>query len=211
MNRSFRHSRRRKEGFTLPEVLLAAALMSMVAYASSTIYFSVLNIHQDTIWQVHPYDEATRAAQRVADDLREAMLIESHGPTYIVAVVPEQDAAGDYVLTPGEDGYSLMLGDRVVFYLSDETGSLEAQGSCLWRGVQPQGSTTFSRTIKLADNIHPELNPVDPETGQPRPMFRYWPDESRLWGVELWMTSTAEVHGQTMTQTAYTEVYFRNI
>jgi hypothetical protein len=95
--------------------------------------------------------------------------------------------------------------------MSDDTGALDTEGNCLWLGIQPQGATSFSRTRKIADNIHPELNPVDPSTGQPRPMFRFWPDETRLWGVEIWVTSTAQVHGQPMTQRAHSEVFLRNL
>jgi prepilin-type N-terminal cleavage/methylation domain-containing protein len=201
----------RRRGFTLPEVLVAGTLMAMIAYASSTIYFSALNIYAETIWRLPPYDAATSAVERVQDELRETMLIESHADDYIVAVVPEKDANGDYAFIEGEGGYSLSLGDRVAFYLSDESGALGVSGTYLWMGVQPQGAESFTRMICLADNIHPELNPDDPDTGEPRPMFRYWPDEIRLEGVEIWITSTSTVHGQPQTQTAHGEVYLRNL
>ena len=58
----------RSRGFTLPEVLLAGVLMAMIAYASSTIYFSALNINNETIWRLPPYDSATFAVQRVTDE-----------------------------------------------------------------------------------------------------------------------------------------------
>ncbi len=202
---------RRRSGFTLAEVLLAGTLMAMIAYATSTIYFSTLNIYNETIWRLPPYDEATYAVNRMTDEMREAMLIESFGPSYIVAVLPQKGMSGDYTLTLGPSGYSLSLGDRVALYMSDATGALDTEGNCLWLGIQPQGETSFSRTRKLAENIHPELNPVDPATGLARPMFTYWPDEVRLWGVEMWVTSTALVHGQSMTQTAHSEVFLRNL
>lgn len=198
-------------GFTLFELLAAMGLLSLIAYATSMIYFSVLNINAENAWRLPPYDAATTAVQRMSDELRDAMLIESHGDSYIVAVVPERDENGDYLLVEGDGGYSLVAGDRIVFYLSDDTGSLDAQGNCLWKGVVPQGESEISRKVKVAEDIHPELNPVDPDTGEPRPMFDYRPDDVRLWGVEVWVTSTAEVKGETRTQTAHSEAYLRNL
>ncbi len=200
----------RRRGFTLAELLVAMGVIGILAYGTSMIYFSVLNIYNRQIWRFPPYDAATAAVQRVSNELRGAMLIEDHGPNYIVFLLPLQDANHENILTLGEDGYYLSPGDRVAFYLSDETGALDAEGHCLWKAVKHPGETSFTPRIKIADNIHPELNPVDPATGQPRPLFKYWPDEVRLWGVEVWMTSTAVVHGQARTQTAHSEAYLRN-
>jgi hypothetical protein len=69
----------------------------------------------------------------------------------------------------------------------------------------------FTPKKKLADNVHPELNPTDPNTGQPKPMFTYYPDETRLYGVEMLITATSRVYGHEQTQTADTEVYLRNL
>lgn len=200
----------RRRGLTLPELMVAMGVMGVLAFGTSTIYFSVLKIHNQQIWRFPPYDEATAAVKRVTDELREAMLIEEHGADYIVFVLPLKDENHENVLTLGEDGYYLTPGERVAFYLSDETGQMDAEGNCLWKAVKAPGASEFVPRVKIADNIHPELNPTDPDTGQPRDMFKYWPDDVRLWGVEVWMTSTAEVHGETRVQTAHSEVYLRN-
>jgi hypothetical protein len=190
--------------------MVAVGVMGILAYGTSMIYFSVLKIYNQQIWRIPPYDAATAAVKRVADEMRDAMLIVDHGHSYIVFVVPLKNADRDNVLTLGPDGYDLTQGDTVAFYLSDATGSLDAQGTCLWKAVQSPGEESFTPRVKIADNIHPELNPTDPDTGEPRAMFKYWPDDVRLWGVEVWMTSTAQVHGQTNTQTAHSESYLRN-
>lgn len=198
-------------GFTLAELLVAIAVMGILSYATSMIYFSVLHIHDDYIWRLAPYDEATAGVTRLTDELREAMLIEFHGPDCLIVTLPEKDGDGSYLLTAGEGGYTLSGGDSVAFYLSDETGSTGAEGNCLWKAVKGRGETAFTPRIKLADDIHPELNPIAPETGEPEPMFTYWPDAVRLWGVEIWVTSVAVVRGEARTQTAHSEVYLRNL
>jgi len=200
----------RRRGFTLPELMVAAGVMGILAYGTSMIYFSVLKIYNKQIWRIPPYDAATAAVKRVSDELRDAMLIGDHEATDIVFVVPLQDANRENVLILGADGYQLTQGDTVTFYLSDQTGALGAEGNCLWKAVKGPDDESFTPRIKIADNIHPELNPTDPDTGEPRAMFKYWPDDVRLWGVEVWMTSTAQVHGQTNTQTAHSESYLRN-
>ncbi len=200
----------RRRGFTLPELMVAAGVMGILAYGTSMIYFSVLKIYNQQIWRLPPYDAATAAVKRVADEMRDAMLIEEHGENYIIFVTPLKDTNRENVLTLGADGYHLTQGDAVMFYLSDATGAVGVEGNCLWKAVKSPGDESFAPRIKIADNIHPELNPADPATEQPRAMFKYWPDDVRLWGVEVWMTSTAAVHGQTKTQTAHSESYLRN-
>jgi len=202
---------RTRQGFTLPELLVAMGIMSVLAYGISTIYFSTLFLYNDQIWQLPPYDAATAAVKRATQELMGAMLIDTHTATSIEVIMPLKDANHDNVLTLGAQGYQLNQGDRVTYYLSDATGSLAATGYCLWKAVKPQGAVAFTPRVKIADNIHPELNPVDPTTGLPYQMFRYWPDDVRLWGVEIWMTSTTSVHGQTKVRTAHSEVYLRNL
>jgi prepilin-type N-terminal cleavage/methylation domain-containing protein len=206
-----RDSTRRRRGVTLAELLIAVGIMGILAYGSSMIYFSVLSIYNDHIWRLPPYDESTAAVERLSKELQGAMLIHDHGAQALVVLMPLKDSSGDNVLTLGEDGYYLTQGDYVAFYLSDETGAIGAEGNCLWKAIQGPGETVFTPHIQLASNIHPELNPIDPDTGTPRPLFKYWPDDIRLWGVELWVTSVATVHQQVMTQTAHSEVYLRNL
>ena len=199
-------------GVTLIELMVAVSVMGILYYSISVIYFSVLNIYNNQVWKLPPYDAATAAAQRVSKEIREAMQIDSYGTDWVVVIMPEKTADRENVLTLGGDGqYHLSQGDLVLYYLSDSTGSVTATGNCLWKAVAPKGTTNFTPKVKIADNIHQELNPVDPATGQPHAMFRYWPDLTRLWGIEMWMTSTATVHGVVKTQTAHSESFLRNI
>jgi prepilin-type N-terminal cleavage/methylation domain-containing protein len=204
--------RARSRGVTLLELLVAATVMGIVSCATSLIYFSVLSIYNQRIWALPPYDEATAAVQRLQKEMRQAMLIHDHADDALVAIDPLTDANHENVLQSlGNGGYALVQGDMVAFYLSDATGSTAATGNTLWKAVKEPGAAAFTPRVKIAENIHPELNPTDPNTGQPRPMFDYWPDDTHLWGVEVWVTSTSTVHGQLRTQTAHSQIYLRNL
>jgi len=210
----YQGTHRGKRGFTLPELLVAMSVMAGLAWAVSLIYFSVLGTYNANMWRLRPYDEATKAVERVAMEVRGAMLVDSETitPTSFSVVLPEKDASRDNVLTSdGHGGLALSQGDWLKFYLSDATGSLGATGHCLWMAVQARGTTGFVPKVKIAEDIHPELNPADPATGYPRPMFTYWPDVYHLWGVEMWITSTSTVHGQPQAQTAHSECFLRNL
>jgi len=205
------NQRDRKRGFTLPELLVAMAVMGALAWTISMIYFSVLGIYNRNMWKLRPYDEATKAVERISDEAREAMIIQTDAASELRMVLPEKDANRDNVLVDTGTGLALSHGDIVVIYLSDRTGAYGAAGTCLWKGVQRKGTIELVPKAMIADDIHPELNPVDPATGLPRPLFKYWPDTNHLWGVEMWITSTALVRGQVHTQTAHGESYLRNL
>ncbi|UCH33462.1 MAG: prepilin-type N-terminal cleavage/methylation domain-containing protein [Armatimonadota bacterium] len=204
-------SKNLKRGFTLPELLVAMSVMGALAWTISLIYFSVLGVYNKNMWRLRPYDEATKAVERISSEVREAMVLDTALADAMIFIVPEKDANNDNVLVDTGDGLSLSQGDWVAFYLSDETGAIYGTGHCLWKAVKPKDSYTWVPRIKIAEDIHPELNPIDPDTGQPRPMFKYWPDATRLWGVEMWITSTSVVRGQLQPQTAHTESYLRNL
>ena len=143
--------------------------------------------------------------------LRGAMLIYDNSANALVAVKPQKDSNFENVLQLNGGSYALGQGEMVAFYLSDDTGAMNATGNHLWKAVKAPGETIFTPKVMIADNIHPELNPTNPATGNPYPMFKYYPDETHLWGVEVWMTSTTTVHSQVKTQTAHSQIYLRNL
>ncbi len=186
-------------------------VMSVLAYSVSMIYFSVLGVYNNQAWKLPPYDAATAAMQRVAHDIREAMQVDTDGTSQLIVTLPLKDANHDDVLTLVNGQYVLSLGDQLAIYLSDSTGAMNTPGTCLWEAVEHPGSNTYTHLVKIADNIDPTLNPINPATGNPHIMFTYWPDTTHLWGVEMWMTSTAKVYNKTVMQTAHSESFFRNL
>ena len=206
--------RARAGGLTLAELLIAKVVMGLVFYTVSLIYFSTLSIYNNRVWQLPPYDDATAAVKRLQQEMREAMLIHDHSADALVAIDPLKDGNHDNVLQVQPDGsYALVHGDMVAFYLSNDTGAMDATEdlTTLWKAVKSPGDAAFRPVVKIASNIHPELSPTDPGTGEPRAMFKYWPDDNHLWGVEVWMTSTSTVYGELRTQTAHSQIYLRNL
>jgi prepilin-type N-terminal cleavage/methylation domain-containing protein len=204
---SFRPGR----GVTLIELLVAMVAAGFITYSIGLIYFSTLNIYNRYIWKLPPYDSATAAVQRINKDLRGAMLVSGSQSEALVAILPKRDANRENVLTHDSKGIHLVQGDMIAFYLSDATGSLDATGTCLWEAQKKVGASSFAPKVKIADDVRPDLNPADSSTGLTRPMFKYWPDDVRLWGVEVWVTSVQTVHGQTKAQTAHSEAFLRNL
>jgi len=212
MRLSKRYLRKRSSrGLTLIELLISISILGGLMFSLSMIYFSCLKVYLRSAWKLPPYDEATMSVQEMSRHLKEAMLIESYGPQWLIVAIPRKDANGDNVLVSDGEHFSLVAGRRLAFYISDETGSFDAEGDCLWMAIQEEGAEGFTPRKLVGENIHPELNPTDPDTGLVRPMFTYWPDETRLWGVEMWVTSTSTVHGEQQTQTAHSETYLRNL
>jgi len=203
--------RNRRQGVTLIELLLAMSIFSVLMIAVSIIYFSCLNVYLRAAWKLPPYDEATMGVNEMSRRLRDGMLIDAFAADWLVVILPRKDANKDNVLISVDGQLSLVAGNKLKFYLSDSSGDLNTTGNYLWMAEAPEGTNTFTPKKKIAENIHPELNPTDPATGDPQPLFRYYPDETRLWGVEMVLTSTSNVHGELRTQTADTEVYLRNL
>jgi prepilin-type N-terminal cleavage/methylation domain-containing protein len=200
-----------RRGQTLIELLVSMSILSVLLFGVSLIYFSSLKAYARTAWKLPPYDEATMGVQEVSRRLREAMLVADCGDNYVVVVMPKKDSNGDNILINVDGELRLVQGNQMRYYLSDSTGTIGHEGHDLWMALQPYGTVGFTPKKMIAENIHPDLNPTDPVTDQPQALFKYYPDETRLWGIEVMLTSIATVHGQSKTQTADSEVYLRNL
>jgi prepilin-type N-terminal cleavage/methylation domain-containing protein len=206
-------------GMTLVELLVCMAMLAGLMFGISMIYFSCLKVNQRAAWKLPPYDEATMAVEDMTRRLRESMLIDSFGDDWLIVVMPRKTSNHENMLTLIDGNLSLSAGDMYCFYLSDADGTLTfdlegnvtSTGNYLWLARKAYGETDFAPRKIIGESIHPELNPTDPDTGQPQPMFRYYPDEVRLWGVAMCITSVSVVHGESRPQTASSEVYLRNL
>jgi hypothetical protein len=143
-------------------------------------------------------------------DLRLAMRVDQAETTRLVVTLPLQDSEHRNVITIHDGVPRLSNGDQIMFYLSNETGSLYAQGNCLWKAVKPAGGAHFVPRKKIAEGIYPERNPIDPDTGYPMPMFVYWPDMLHSRGVQMTVTAIYKGGPHTYQRTEIAEAYLRN-
>jgi len=194
-------------------------MLAGLMFAISMIYFSCLKVNQRAAWKLPPYDAATLSVEDMTRRLREAMLINAFGDNWLIVTMPRKDSSRENVLTLTDGTLSLAAGDKYCFYLSnadgtltfDVDGNVTSSGTNLWLAIQRYGETDFTPYKLIAENVHPELNPTDADTGLTQAMFKYYPDEVRLWGVAMCVTSVSVVHGQSLPQTATSEVYLRNL
>jgi hypothetical protein len=211
---------RSRTGMSLIELLVCMVMLAGLMFAISMIYFSCLKVNQRAAWKLPPYDEATLSVEDMTRRLREAMLVYDYGNNWLIVEMPLKDSNHDNVLILDEnDQLSLTVGDKYCFYLSnangtltfDSDGNVTANGNDLWLAIKHHDAGSFTPYKLLAEDIHPELNPIDPATGLPQVMFRYFADDLRVKGVEMCVTSIAVVHNESRSQTATAEVYLRNL
>ena len=204
-------SQDKQSGFSLVETLFATAIVIGLLIVVSIIYFACLRTYLRNYWQLPPYDTATRSVDELTNTMRKAMLVEQSSANTIVVVLPKTNSQGENILELDGEDMHLVMGDQVMFYLSNESGTIGTSGHCLWKAVKPLGMTSFTPRRQIAEDIYPEHNPTDPSTCQPKSMFKYWPDDTRLWGIEITITAIASQQGQHSYQTAVGEIYLRNL
>jgi len=203
-------SRRSRAGVTLPELLIVMVTFTVVMGAVFVLHLQSLRTWYRAHAEATAEERAAWAVEQMSWDLRLAMRVDEAQPTWIVVTLPLQDDNHDNVITVQDCIPRLSNGDQVMFYLSDDTGSLGAQGHCLWKAVKPVGGSHFLPRKKIAEGIYPQENPIDPDTGQPRPMFVYWPDMLHSRGVEMTVTAIHKGGPHTYQRTEIAEAYLRN-
>lgn len=206
----------RARGFTLPEVLTAMMVLGVVVGSITAIYSQAMRAWYLGASEAYAQQKAAWVIQRMAPDLHQALSVTPAAPPnesmYLVVRIPAKtydsgegvylnqvavDALGDPYLVPG---------NYIIYYRGDEHGNLDADGDRLWRKVaQPDG--TVLKQQELADNI---VDNPDDETGDPTPMFLYWPDLYRLRSVEITVTVEETRGHRTARQTMTSELTLRN-
>jgi hypothetical protein len=194
---------------------LAELMVVMVAFVVITaaifgLYLQCLRIWYRSDAEATAEQRAAWAVDQMSWDLRSALRVDEALPTRLTFTMPLQDANHDNVITIVDDVPRLSNGDMIMFYLSDESGSLTTEGNCLWKAVKPVGADSFQPRKKIAEDIYPELNPTDPGTGEPLPMFVYWPDALHTKGVQMAVTAQVKGGPHTYQRTEIAEAYLRN-
>ena len=209
--------RKENRGFTLPEVLTAALVISLVIGSVVQIYGSSLRAWYRGTTENISEQKASWVIQRMAPDLREGISV-TPGTTpfdssYVAVRLPDKvfDSARstykNHIEVNAMGQPYLVPGNYAVFYRGDNGGNLDVQGTHIWRRlVSPTGQVL--KQYSIADNIID--NPIDPVTGNPKASFRYWPDMYRLKSVEITVTVLERAASKRSSATANGELTLRN-
>lgn len=134
-----------QRGVTLPELLISMTVMVLVAGVVSACYFASMRVWQRCSSQSQSDPPAHMTIDRVSSELKNAYLVDSLTPTALTFTIPLRDDDGINILP-------LQSGTRVSYYLSDESGGHDAEGTCLWREATELATGTQSQ-MKLAGNV----------------------------------------------------------
>lgn len=207
---------RRTSGVTLPEVLTAVMVLMVIAGSVSAIYSAAMGTWYRGATETYAEQKASWAIQRMMPDLRQGMSVTPASSPYddicIAVQIPAKafdTGEGVYLNQVGVDAGGspyLIAGNHVVYYRGDENGNLTLQGDRIWRRLADSGGTVLKQQV-IADNVVD--NPVD-GTGNPKPMFIYWPDIYRLRSVEVTVTVEETRGHQTERTTMVGEIALRN-
>lgn len=209
--------RRRERGVTLPEVVTAAMVLSIIMGTVSAIYTTAMQTWYRGASETYAERKASLAVERMRPDLQQGMSVTAAASPYdgvcIAVQVPAKaydSGQGVYLnqLAVDTEGHPyLVQGDYVVYYRGDEGGNISVSGDRIWRRMMRASDGAILKEQVIADNVVD--NPLD-GTGSAKPMFVYWPDIYRLRSVEVTVTVREEFGHRTATKTMNGELALRN-
>lgn len=212
-----RRANRNARGVTLPEVLAACLVLSVVVGAVSAIYTTTMRTWYLGASETYAEQKAALAIQRMVPDVQQGLSVTSATSPYDTICIAVQMPAksfdsgeGVYLNQVGVDAEGkpyLVDGDFAVYYRGDEYGNLALDGDRIWRRVVRASDGAILKEHVIADNVVD--NPND-ASGGPKPMFIYWPDIFRLRSVEITVTIQEHMGNRTATKTMNGELALRN-
>jgi len=134
-----------RRGTTLPELLIAMAIMLLIAGVVSAVYFASLRTWRRCSSQSQADPPAHMTISRLTRELKNAYQVTSMGASSITFLLPQVDGNGVNIvpLTPARE---------VSYYLSDATGQPGQPGTDLWRRDVSLTSGTVKRQ-RIAQNV----------------------------------------------------------
>jgi len=213
-----RRTHRRRIGVTLPEVLAATMVLSVVVGSVSAIYNSALRTWYTGASENYAQQKASLAVQRMVPDLQQGLSVTPASSPYDTICIAVRLPAKTYESGQGvylnqlavdaEGKPYLLQGDWAVYYRGNQYGHISLTGDRIWRRLVRSSDGAILKQQMIADSIVD--NPVDPSTGNPKPIFIYWPDIYRLRSVEVTVTVEEEHGHRTATKTMNGETALRN-
>ncbi len=135
----------RKRGFSLPEILVAMVVMTLIAGVVSALYFASMRVWRRVSSQSQADPPAHMAINRITKELKNAYVVDEISDSFIMFTLPQTDDQGINVLP-------LQPGRRIAYYLSDESGEMGEEGTYLWRWTQDL-TTGATKRSRIAENV----------------------------------------------------------
>ncbi len=208
---------RREHGVTLPEVLAAIMVLSVIIGSVSGIYVTALRTWYTGAAETYAEQKASLTVQRMAPDLQLGMSVTPASTPYDHVCVAIRQPAKLYdsgegvylnqIATDADGKPYLVPGDNAVYYRGDEYGNIALDGDRIWRRLIRASDGMTLKQQMIADNV---VDNPDDGTGSPKPMFIYWPDVYRLRSVEVTITIEEKRGSRTATKTMNAEFAVRN-
>ncbi len=202
---------------TLPEVLTVVLVLGLILGTVSSIYINSMRAYACGSTQSYAQQKASAAIQRMIPDIRMGMSVipgvAPHEASYIAIELPRRDFDADHntylnhIETDANGRPYLAPGRWVVYYRGDADGNPAIDGDHVWRRLVAEDGVTILKQSSIVDNVVD--NPPD-SSGQPKPMFIYWPDMNRLQSVEITITIREKRGVRATTTTMTGEVALRN-
>jgi uncharacterized iron-regulated membrane protein len=212
-----REMRRHRGGVTLPEVLAAMMVFMVISGTVSAIYTTAMRSWYVGAAENYAEQKASLAVQRMVPDLQQGMAVTAASAPYDTVCIAVQLPARTYdggegvylnqLAVDAEGKPYLLQGDFAVYYRGDEDGNISLTGDRMWRRIIRASDGATTRQQMLADHI---VDNPDDDTGNPKPMFIYWPDIYRLRSVEVTVTVQEEYGHRIATKTMNGELALRN-
>lgn len=201
----------------MPEMLTAIMVFSVIIGTVCAIYTTSMRTWYLGAAENYAEQKSSLAVQRMVPDLRQGLSVTAASSPYddvcIAVQLPAKSydsGAGVYLNQVTSDASGapyLVQGDYAVYYRGDSNANIAVDGDCVWRRLVRAFDGAVIKQQMLADNVID--NPVD-ETGNPKPMFIYWPDIYRLRSVEITITVQERMGNRTATKTMNGELSLRN-
>ena len=147
-------SRSNASGFTLIELMITITILSMVVTALCYVFIANQKAFERQTGFSSALFATNTALSMMSDYVSNAkacITINRFGSNDALCIrLPVDSAYGVYVPTLVENTFDYVDGQKVVFYLSNSTGSYGANGNILWAG------TTTSWGFPSAANVTPD-------------------------------------------------------
>jgi len=203
-------------GITLPEVLTAALVLSVIMGTVTSIYTGSLRAWCRGSAETYAEQKAAWAVQRMVPDIRSGISVlpgvAPHEASYITIQLPHrvfdtgQNTYLNQIAVDAHGNPYLVPGGWAVYFRGDAAGNADAGGDRIWRRLVAADGSVLKEDV-LADHV---VDNPDDATGNPHPMFVYWPDVYRLRSVEVTVTVQEKQGSRTGQTTMNGEITLRN-